>query len=191
MVTAGAGSGKTRTLVARYISLLAEGLSPRRVVAITFTEKAAREMRSRVRASLVDQISLAKVDGERQRWNQLEAQMDSARIGTIHSLCAEILRAHPAEASVDPRFDVLDEGLAATLRAQAVADTLAWLVGDPAFAQLLTGFTTGALKKLLAFLLDRRLEAQAAFESTADAQGAVIQALRGAIHTTQHFWTGR
>ena len=48
IVTAGAGSGKTRTLVARYVSLIAEGLEPRRVVAITFTEKAAREMRSRV-----------------------------------------------------------------------------------------------------------------------------------------------
>ena len=46
LVTAGAGSGKTRTLVARYLSLLAEGLEPRRVVAMTFTEKAAREMRS-------------------------------------------------------------------------------------------------------------------------------------------------
>ena len=51
VLTAGAGSGKTRTLIARYAGLLAGGLSPRRVVAITFTEKAAREMRSRVRTS--------------------------------------------------------------------------------------------------------------------------------------------
>jgi ATP-dependent helicase/nuclease subunit A len=181
VVTAGAGSGKTRTLVARYISLLAERLSPRRVVAITFTEKAAREMRSRVRSSLIEQITLAKTDEERQRWNELEAQMDSARIGTIHSLCAEILRAHPAEAGVDPRFEVLDEGLAATLRAQAVVDTLAWLVEDPAFAHLLSGFSTGALHKLLTFLLDRRLEAQAALESTFDLQIAVMLALRSAI----------
>ena len=120
VVTAGAGSGKTRTLVARYISLLAEGFSPRRVTAITFTEKAAREMRSRVRSALVQQITLADSDAARRRWSELEAQMDAARIGTIHSLCAEILRAHPAEAGVDPRFNVLDEGLSATLRAQAV-----------------------------------------------------------------------
>ena len=49
IVTAGAGSGKTRTLVARYASLLADGYSPRGVAAITFTDKAAREMRSRMR----------------------------------------------------------------------------------------------------------------------------------------------
>jgi ATP-dependent helicase/nuclease subunit A len=110
VVTAGAGSGKTRTLVARYASLLAEGLTPRRVVAITFTEKAAREMRSRVRDALVELIAQAETDDERKTWLDLNAQMDAARIGTIHSLCAEILRNHPAEAGIDPRFDVLDEG---------------------------------------------------------------------------------
>ena len=54
VVTAGAGSGKTRTLVARYVSLLADGYSPRAVVAVTFTEKAALEMRSRVRQAIND-----------------------------------------------------------------------------------------------------------------------------------------
>jgi ATP-dependent helicase/nuclease subunit A len=181
VVTAGAGSGKTRTLVARYISLLAEGLAPRRVSAITFTEKAAREMRSRVRASLQDQISQAESAEESQHWHELDAQMDSARIGTIHSLCAEILRSHPAEASVDPRFEVLDEGLAATLRAQAVDDTLAALVGDPAFAPLLGGLKTSAVEKLLAYLLDHRLEAQAAFDNPKDIQGTIRQALENCI----------
>jgi superfamily I DNA and RNA helicase len=52
IVTAGAGSGKTRTLVARYLGLLSEGLQPRQVVAVTFTEKTAREMRSRTRTLL-------------------------------------------------------------------------------------------------------------------------------------------
>lgn len=181
VVTAGAGSGKTRTLVARYISLLAEGFSPRRVTAITFTEKAAREMRSRVRSALVQQIALADSDEERQRWSALDAQMDSARIGTIHSLCAEILRAHPAEAGVDPRFDVLDEGISATLRAGAVADTLAWLVGEAAFAPLLSGFRTNAVAKLLAFLLDRRLEALAAFESPLKARDVILGEIQMSI----------
>ena len=91
VVTAGAGSGKTRTLVARYACLLADGLSPRRVVAVTFTEKAAREMRSRVREGLGELVQKAEDDLERQAWLNLNSQIDSARIGTIHSLCAEIL----------------------------------------------------------------------------------------------------
>jgi ATP-dependent helicase/nuclease subunit A len=184
IVTAGAGSGKTRTLVARYISLLAEGFSPRRVVAITFTEKAAREMRSRVRSALVDQITridaLTAELNELQRWNDLDAQMDSARIGTIHSLCAEILRTHPAEARIDPRFDVLDEGLAATLRVQAVTDTLTWLIEKQEFLPLLTWMTTAALENLLLFLLDHRLEAQTAFEEAENTH----QILLGVIQTS-------
>ncbi len=110
VAAAGAGSGKTRTLVARYASLLADGLSPRAVVAVTFTEKAAREMRSRVRQALTDLLKQASTEEERQRWIAVNSEMDAARIGTIHSvLCAEILRAHPAEAEIDPKFDVLDE----------------------------------------------------------------------------------
>ncbi len=163
IVTAGAGSGKTRTLVARYLALLAEGLHPRRVTAITFTEKAAREMRSRVRSALTQQIAQAADPAERQRWSLLDAQMDSARIGTIHSLCAEILRSHPAEAGVDPRFNVLEDGLAATLRAQAVSDTLTWLVSEPELKPLLTTLSAYGLQTLLANLLARRLEAEAAF----------------------------
>lgn len=181
VVTAGAGSGKTRTLAARYITLLAEGFSPRRVTAITFTEKAAREMRSRVRAALVQQIALAAADHERRRWSSLEAQMDSARIGTIHSLCAEILRAHPAEAGVDPRFEVLEEGLSAALRAEAAADTLAWLAGEADFAPLLQGLNTGSVEKLLVFLLDRRLDAADAFERGLDARQIITKTLSDAL----------
>ena len=68
VVTAGAGSGKTRTLVARYVSLLAEGLEPRRVIAITFTKKAAREMRSRVRDALNKLVLDAQSPDEQQMW---------------------------------------------------------------------------------------------------------------------------
>jgi ATP-dependent helicase/nuclease subunit A len=110
IVTAGAGTGKTRTLVARYVRLLEEGKSPRRVVAITFTEKAAREMRNRVRKAVSDRAESAGNASEKRHWADLEAGMDAARIGTIHSLCSEILRAHPAEAGIDPRFDVIEEG---------------------------------------------------------------------------------
>jgi len=140
VVTAGAGSGKTRTLVARYASLLADGLSPRAVVAVTFTEKAAREMRSRVRQALTDLLKQASTEEERQRWIAVNSEMDAARIGTIHSLCAEILRAHPAEAEIDPKFDVLDEGLTAALRMNMIDETITVLAGQPDFSIFVSAF---------------------------------------------------
>ena len=173
IVTAGAGSGKTRTLVARYASLLADGLSPRRVVAITFTEKAAREMRSRLRGALNDLIKNARLKEERALWTALGNQMDSARIGTIHSLCAEILRSHPAEAGIDPRFEVLDEGLAATLKKQLVDEAMTQMVALPDYMPLFQALGTGGVQEVLAILLKRRLEAQEIFEEKIDS-GALI-----------------
>ena len=163
-VTAGAGSGKTRTLVARYASLLAEGYEVRKVVAITFSEKAAREMRSRARETLEQLVRQATSEEERGFWLNLNNQMDAARISTIHSLCAEVLRAHPVEARVDPRFDVLDEGLTAALRAQVVSDTMTRLVGKPEFAPLFKIMGTRDLSNLLALLMEKRLEAQEIFD---------------------------
>ena len=129
-VTAGAGSGKTRTLVARYLPLLAECGSPRRIVAITFTEKAAREMRNRIRGEVRKLITEAEDELTRQRWTELESRLDSARISTIHSLCQEVLRAHPVEAGLDPQFAVADENQAALLRAEAVRGALTGAVED-------------------------------------------------------------
>lgn len=181
VVTAGAGSGKTRTLVARYVSLLAEGVEPRRVVAITFTRKAAREMRARVREALGQLVQGAQSGEEQQKWLSLSARMNSARIGTIHSICTEILQAHPAEAGIDPRFGVLDEGLTAALRARAVQDTLGKLVDDPAFARLFALLKPAELGSLLKFLLDHRLEAGEAFAEKQDGDRAVRVFLENAL----------
>lgn len=163
-VTAGAGSGKTRTLVARYASLLADGCDVRKVVAITFSEKAAREMRSRARETLEKLVNQAACEEERGFWLKLNSQMDAARISTIHSLCAEILRMHPVEARVDPKFEVLDEGLAAVLRVQVVNDTMTQMVSLPEFAPLFRMMEIRELTKVLSSLMDKRLEAQELFD---------------------------
>ena len=185
VVTAGAGSGKTRTLVARYASLLADGLSPRAVVAVTFTEKAAREMRSRVRQALTDLLKQASTEEERQRWITVNSEMDAARIGTIHSLCAEILRAHPAEAEIDPKFDVLDEGLTAALRMNMIDETITVLAGQPEYSILFQHFDIASLRGLLGFLLEHRLEAQETFEKSFDSVQVVNRAIRdGMQHET-------
>ena len=158
-VTAGAGSGKTRTLVARYASLLADGLTPRQVLAITFTEKAAREMRSRLRGALEDLAKAAASREEKEFWAGLNSQMDSARISTIHALCSEILRSHPAEAGIDPRFEVLDEALTSLLKKQVVQEALVQMATQKEYHPLFQRLETTGVEELLTNLLKYRLEA--------------------------------
>jgi ATP-dependent helicase/nuclease subunit A len=162
-VTAGAGSGKTLSLVGRYLHLLEQGYPLRSILAITFTEKAAREMRSRIRAALDPHPGpFPSGDGDSLPLSGeglgMRENIDSARISTIHSLCAEILRAHPAEAGLDPAFGVLEEGLAAALQAEAIDAALAWAVGDSEAAALFGDFKEGDLRRILNALLSRRLD---------------------------------
>jgi ATP-dependent helicase/nuclease subunit A len=162
-VTAGAGSGKTRTLVGRYLRLLESGYPVRSLIAITFTDKAAREMRARIRAEIEKWLAdphptnSGEEPGVR-AWQTIFSELDAARIGTIHSLCAEILRAHPAETGVDPDFDVLEEGLAAALKAQAIEVALIWAANDPQAAKLFRIFKEGELRRVLGTLINRRLD---------------------------------
>ena len=123
IVVAGAGSGKTRVLVERYIQLLADNpdWNIGALVAITFTREAAFEMRHRLRLEL-ERRSQAD-DGK--HWAHHLSRLDSARIDTIHGLCAAILRANAAQAGIDPQFVVLDETEAAILLDEVVADALA------------------------------------------------------------------
>lgn len=164
-VTAGAGSGKTWALVGRYLALLEDGLPPRSTVAITFTEKAAREMRTRIRGLIQQWLSEGSEENDRGRWEGIYAELDAAPIGTIHSLCATVLRTHPAEAGVDPAFEVLDEGTAAALRAQAVESALVWAANDPEAAALFPLLTENGLRQAVSTLLENRLDAAAVFDA--------------------------
>ncbi len=158
VVTAGAGTGKTRTLTARALALLAEGLPVRSIVAVTFTVKAAREMRNRLGAEIARYLARTDLEAEeRTRWNGIARDLDAARIGTIHALCSEILRTHPAEAQVDPAFSVLDEGQAAVVVSDTVYDTLAWAVSRPEAAALFPTFGASGLRRLIGTMLSRRL----------------------------------
>lgn len=109
-VIAGAGSGKTMVLVERLMRILEErrcGLS--QLVAITFTNKAAAEMKERLRQKIEEKL---EADEDPAYWQELKEALPGAQISTIHSLCARILREHPQLAMVDPLFSVLaeDEG---------------------------------------------------------------------------------
>ncbi|MHB8234510.1 MAG: UvrD-helicase domain-containing protein [Solirubrobacteraceae bacterium] len=114
LVSAAAGSGKTSVLVERFVAAVRDdGLAPARILAITFTERAAGELRERVRDRLLEL-------GDRQAARDTEA----AFVGTFHGFCARLLRAHPFAAGLDPDFAILDEGLAGRLREQAFAGAL-------------------------------------------------------------------
>lgn len=121
VVSAGAGSGKTRVLVERYVRLISTDSIPTdAVLAITFTEKAAREMRERVRDTVEDRARQTHDD----LWQHLRAAVESARIGTIHSFCADLLRAHPGETRLDPCFRILDEVESGIMLADSVDEAL-------------------------------------------------------------------
>jgi len=191
VVTAGAGSGKTRTLVGRYLWRLEAGAPLRAVVAITFTEKAAREMRTRIRQTITDWLETSEVSADRSGratsevlprsfWEAAFADLDAARIGTIHSLCAQILRDHPVEAAqlgVSPSFGVLEEGRAAVFRARAVEDALAWAAENETTSYLFRSLKEFGLRTAVSTLMEQRLDADPAFERLSD------DPLQGWTHT--------
>ncbi len=142
---AGAGTGKTRVLVDRYCDAIdLDELEPEQILAITFTEKAAAEMRRRVRVELMRR-SRASGDGERRRRLLLAARSgEGAQITTIHGFCRRLLAANPAAAGLDPRFRVLAAEEAARLARVAferALDELARADGD--LAAVAAGYRQG------------------------------------------------
>jgi ATP-dependent exoDNAse (exonuclease V) beta subunit len=111
VVEAAAGTGKTTALVGRVLALLASGrASLARVACVTFTEKAAGEMKLRLRAEIERaRRDPATDDAARGHLDRALAELEAAKIGTIHAFCADILRERPVEARVDPLFEVSAE----------------------------------------------------------------------------------
>ncbi len=108
-VTANAGTGKTMVLVHRFVRILLESpASLKHVVAITFTDKAASELRARIGAHLRERIASAATEAERRALSGIRDRLAGAPIGTIHSFCAQLLREFPVEANVDAGFTVLE-----------------------------------------------------------------------------------
>lgn len=107
-VNAGAGSGKTKVLVERYLYILDKGKlrvgnEIESIVAITFTKKASQEMKERIREDLRGRFSEGK------KWRRIYRDLEKANISTIHSFCSKILRENPIEANIDPQFNVMED----------------------------------------------------------------------------------
>jgi ATP-dependent helicase/nuclease subunit A len=104
---ASAGTGKTRILVERYVNLLKAGVDPAEILALTFTRKAATEMRDRIVARLREAGSTGEITPA--RWRQLRDRTADVAISTIDAFCLSLLREFPLEADLDPGFSVADE----------------------------------------------------------------------------------
>jgi ATP-dependent helicase/nuclease subunit A len=140
-VSAGAGTGKTAVLVERVVRAVCErGLDVDSILVITYTRRAAGELRTRIRAALA----------ERGR-HDLARRLDGAWISTIHGFCARVLRAYPLAAGLDPRFRELDEAQAAVLRSEAFGAALAEFCSgdDPQRLELLATYGSGRLRRML------------------------------------------
>ncbi|MDO8433262.1 MAG: UvrD-helicase domain-containing protein [Candidatus Binatus sp.] len=117
VIEAAAGTGKTTALVNRIVSVIESGRGQlSQIVAVTFTEKAAGELKLRLRAEIEQARHGAALDVEvRARLDKALEQLEEARIGTIHSFCADLLRERPVEARVDPMFEVAPEDVASEM----------------------------------------------------------------------------
>ena len=160
-VSAGAGSGKTRVLVQRYLYILGRGIDrpadtvlPRNIVAVTFTRKAAAEMCDRIRKEIEAKLS----EGEHcDYWRQQLKGLDRAQIGTMHSLCGSFLRTNPVESNLDPAFTVLEEAEYAEFLEKEVRDRLRSLLHrqDPAAVLLCDEYGSRSLQEQTLFLLQK------------------------------------
>ncbi len=158
-VIAGAGSGKTTVLVERYLKILYEGnvKSPQEIVAITFTEKAAAEMKKRIITELTAQETYEST----QQYNSLQRfreEMGSAHISTIHAFCSRILREFPFQAGVPANFSIIQNIDQKLLLQQTITDTLKQIATDtndrhrPELTRLLQRY--GGQQKLVDFFSD-------------------------------------
>lgn len=107
-VEAGAGSGKTKALVDRVLELVDSGVDITRLAAITFTERAAGELRDRIRRALRDSIDEAPDDEIRELRIRAVEDVDDAAIGTLHAFARRLLAEHPVEAGLPLTFTVRD-----------------------------------------------------------------------------------
>jgi ATP-dependent helicase/nuclease subunit A len=140
-VSAGAGTGKTAVLVERFVRAVCDrGMDIDSILVITYTRKAAAELRTRIRAGL----------RERGR-TDLARELDGAWISTIHGFCNRLLKAYPFAAGLDPRFRELDDAQAAVLRHEAFDVALEAFCAEerPERLQLLTTYSTNGLRRML------------------------------------------
>jgi ATP-dependent helicase/nuclease subunit A len=134
LLSAGAGTGKTATLIARGLRLiLEEGVNVDELLVVTFTNAAAEEMKQRLREALQARLAGQPEDA---RLRQQVLLLEGAHISTIHSFCFELLRAHFAELQLDPGVVVLEESITRPLEKTIARQVVLRSIDQPAVCQL-------------------------------------------------------
>ena len=190
LLEAGAGTGKTGVMVDRYCRLVCDaGLSPDAILAFTFTEKAAAELRARIRAELA-----RRADAGSERAAAALAAIGSAWVTTIHGFCNRVLAAHPVAAGVDPGFRVLDAPEAERAAREAFDEALVEFLadGEAAKEETVAAFEVEGLRAMIAAVHDElrsrgakprlpeppRPDPGAALRRAAEAAGECLEELR-------------
>jgi len=159
VLEASAGTGKTSVLVARYLNLLRANVGPANILAITFTRKAAAEMRVRIIAEL--RRESRQSDEGLARWNGLRDHLNEVSISTVDAFCFSLLREFPLEADLDPGFSVADETEVRRLQIEAIDRALV-VAGrlankDETIAMLLACLGPTFARQAFGDLLEQRL----------------------------------
>jgi ATP-dependent helicase/nuclease subunit A len=159
VLEASAGTGKTHVLVDRYLNLLSHGVDPGNILAITFTRKAASEMRGRI---ITELRKRSETPGDlRDLWRGVRERSGDIAISTIDAFCLSLLREFPLEANLDPGFDMADETQVPRLMEEALDRALDISRGlsrtDDYVRLLFAELREVRLRDGLATMIDRRL----------------------------------
>jgi ATP-dependent helicase/nuclease subunit A len=167
-LTAGAGTGKTTTLTARYMRMLERGMTadapadadaplfPEEIVTTTFTERAANELKQSVREAIIDRVADAPPE-EYAAWREVADGLEDGYIHTLHGFCSRLLREHALSVdAIDPGFDTLDESETTALLDDTVATLLETHDDHEAVQTLARRYSRRALQDILTDLLTER-----------------------------------
>jgi len=167
IVEAAAGTGKTSELIQRIVAILRSGRTRvHQIVGVTFTRKAAGELRLRLRVELDSARGSTEDPSEVRNLEDALARLEEARIGTIHSFCAEILRQRPVEAQLAPGFEEIDEAQAVRVYSRAF-DT--WI------QRRLQEMPAGLRRALSRFSVERSAQDNLPLDRLRDAGWALVQ----------------
>jgi ATP-dependent helicase/nuclease subunit A len=160
IIEAAAGTGKTTVLVTRIMNLIRTGEARlEEIVAITFTEKAAAELKVKLRQELEKALLNESNSGEYLRFSEAISDLERMQVTTIHSFCGSLLRERPVEAGLDPNFEVADDLTSSLVQAEVWEG---WLekqmdANDLSLRRaVLIGITTEQLRKVSEFVLENR-----------------------------------